>query len=48
MKKSLGRLNTFKKCLHVKDAPRPSINNAKAIGAIVVTIPIFPQNEIND
>ena len=41
IKKSLGFLNTLKKSWNVKDAPRPSINNARAIGAIVVTIPIF-------
>ena len=46
MKKSLGRLNTFKKSLNVKDAPRPSINNAKATGAIVVTIPTYPQMKL--
>ena len=41
--KSLGFLNTLKKSWNVKDEPRPNINNANAIGAIVVTIPInFP------
>ena len=41
IKKSLGFLNTLRKSWSVKEAPRPSINNARAIGAIVVTIPIF-------
>ena len=40
-KKSLGFLNTLKKSWNVKDAPKPNINNAKATGAIVVTIPIL-------
>ena len=41
IKKSFGFLNTLKKSWNVKDAPRPSINSARAIGAIVVTIPII-------
>ena len=46
IKKSLGFLNTLKKSWNVKDAPRPSINNAKAIGAIVVTIPTYPHMKL--
>ena len=47
IKNSLGFWTTLVKSLTVKDAPSPSIINAKAIGAIVVTISNFPQNEIN-
>ena len=39
--KSLGLLTTLLKSSGVKPRPRPSINRAKAIGAIVVTISIF-------
>ena len=40
IKKSLGFEATLVKSLTVKDAPSPNIINAKAIGAIVVTIPM--------
>ena len=40
IKTSFGFLRTLVKSLNVKEAPRPSIISARAIGAIVVTIPI--------
>ena len=40
IKKSLGFEATLVKSFTVKDAPNPNMISAKAIGAIVVTIPI--------
>ena len=42
IKKSLGFEATLVKSLTVKDAPNPNMISAKAIGAIVVTIPMTP------
>ena len=39
-KKSLGCLDTLLKSVGAKPRPRPNINMANAIGAIVVTISI--------
>ena len=41
IKTSFGFLRTLVKSLNVKEAPRPSIISARAIGAIVVTMPII-------
>ncbi len=41
-KNSFGCWNTLVKSFTVKDAPSPNIINAKANGAIVVTIPMTP------
>ena len=42
IKKSLGFEATLVKSFAVKDAPNPNMISAKAIGAIVVTIPMTP------
>ena len=42
--KSLGLLTTLKKSLVERPKPRPSMINAKAIGAILVTISIIKLN----
>ena len=47
IKKSLGFEATLVKSLTVKDAPNPNMISAKAIGAIVVTIPMTPLCNIN-
>ena len=47
IKKSLGLCATLVKSLTVKDAPNPNMISAKAIGAIVVTIPMTPLCNIN-
>ena len=47
IKKSLGFEATLVKSLAVKDAPKPSIISARAIGAIVVTIPMTPLCNVN-
>ena len=48
IKKSLGFEATLVKSFTVKDAPNPNIISAKAIGAIVVTIPMTPLCNINN
>ena len=47
IKKSLGFEATLVKSFTVKDAPNPNMISANAIGAIVVTIPMTPQCNIN-
>jgi hypothetical protein len=47
IKKSLGFEATLVKSFTVKDAPNPNMISAKAIGAIVVTIPMTPLCIIN-
>ena len=47
IKKSLGFEATLVKSFTVKDAPNPNMISAKAIGAIVVTIPMTPLCTIN-
>ena len=42
IKKSFGFEATLVKSFTVKDAPNPNMISAKAIGAIVVTIPMTP------
>jgi hypothetical protein len=47
IKKSFGFEATLVKSFTVKDAPNPNMISAKAIGAIVVTIPMTPLCIIN-
>ena len=47
IKKSLGFEATLVKSFTVRDAPNPNMISAKAIGAIVVTIPMAPLCNIN-
>ena len=47
IKKSLGLEATLVKSLTVNDAPNPNMIRAKAIGAIVVTIPMTLLCNIN-
>ena len=48
IKKSLGFEATLVKSFTVKEAPSPNMISAKAIGAIVVTIPMIPLCNINN
>ena len=47
IKKSLGFEATLVKSFTVRDAPNPNMISAKAIGAIVVTIPMTPLCDVS-